>query len=70
MGFAKKPVTAASTEQQQAKKEATKATKEPDQGFSILLPKSMHKALKRKALEEETTVSALIREAVKKQYSM
>ena len=68
MGFAKKPQTAASAEQQQAKKLASKATKEGTQGFSILLPKEMHKALKQLALDEETTVSELIRQAVEKQY--
>ena len=68
MGFAKKPQTAASAEQQQAKKQASKATKEATQGFSILLPKSMHRALKQRALDAETTVSELIRQAVERQY--
>jgi len=68
MGFVKKPQTAASTEQQQAKKQASKAARGEQQGFSILLPKEMHRALKQRALDEETTVSELIRQAVEKQY--
>ena len=68
MGLPLKPKTEKSDEQKAAKKQASKAAKEEAQGFSILLPKSMHKALKQRALDEETTVSELIRQAVEKQY--
>ena len=68
MGWPAKPKTEKSDEQQAAKKQASKAARGEQQGFSILLPKEMHKALKQLALDEETTVSELIRQAVEKQY--